>query len=111
MGLVSSTATIPLSHDRPLLCPWAVQREAAAPLGISERALHRWRTASLLQPGEHDRRTFPNPNSPLPYHLERCEQTMSEAAARHPGRLEVAPLSSRHGRDRPLEVGPAPRGC
>ena len=87
-------------------CPWAVQREAAARLGISERTLHRWRTAGLLQPGEHYRRKFPNPNSPLLYHLERCEQTMSEAAARHPGRLEVAPLSSRQGRSQPVEVAP-----
>jgi hypothetical protein len=83
-----------------------VQREAAARLGISERTLHRWRTAGLLQPGEHYRRKFPNPNSPLLYHLERCEQTMSEAAARHPGRLEVAPLSSRQGRRQPMEVAP-----
>ena len=87
-------------------CPWAVQRDAAARLGISERTLHRWRTAGLLQPGEHFRRKFPNPNSPLLYHLERCEQTMSAAAARHPGRLEVAPLSSRQGRSQPLEVAP-----
>jgi starch synthase len=70
-------------------CPWAVQRDAAARLGISERTLHRWRTAGLLQPGEHYRRKFPNPNSPLLYHLERCEHTMSAAAARHPGRVGI----------------------
>ena len=90
-------------------CPWAVQRDAAARLGISERTLHRWRTAGLLQPGEHFLRKFPNPNSPLHYHLERCEHTMSAAAAaaaRHPGRLEVAPLSSRHGKSQPKEVAP-----
>ncbi|MFN9569874.1 MAG: hypothetical protein ACK59G_08015, partial [Cyanobacteriota bacterium] len=75
-------------------CPWAMQREAAACLGVSERTLHRWRSADLLQAGVHYRRKFSNPNSPLLYYLERCEQAMNEAAARHPGRLEVAPLSS-----------------
>jgi hypothetical protein len=83
-----------------------MQRDAAARLGISERTLHRWRSAGLLQAGEHWRRKFPNPNSPLLYHLERCEATMSEAAARHPGRLEVAPLCSSQRRSRPLEVAP-----
>jgi len=87
-------------------CPWAMQREAAARLGVSERTLHRWRAAGLLQAGEHWRRKFPNPNSPLLHHLERCEQTMSEAAARHPGRLVVAPLASSQKRSRSLEVAP-----
>jgi len=87
-------------------CPWAVQREAADRLGISERTLHRWRSAGLLAAGEHYRRKFPNPNSPLLYHLERCEQTMSEATARHPGRLEVAALPSRQAAARSLEVAP-----
>lgn len=91
----------------PAPCPWAPQRDAAARLGISERTLHRWRSAGLLKPGEHWRRKFPNPNSPLLYHLERCEQTMSDATARHPGRLEVAPLSSSQTRSQPLEVAPA----
>ena len=85
-------------------CPWTPQRDAASRLGISERTLHRWRSAGLLKPGEHWRRKFPNPNSPLLYHLERCEQTMSGAAARHPGRLEVAPLTSSQSRSQPLEV-------
>ena len=88
-------------------CPWAVQREAADRLGISERTLHRWRSAGLLTAGEHYRRKFPNPNSPLLYHLERCEQTMSEATARHPGRLEVAPVALQaEPMARPLEVAP-----
>jgi hypothetical protein len=87
-------------------CPWAMQREAAARLGISERTLHRWRSADLLQAGVHYRRKFPNPNSPLLYHLECCEQAMNEAAARHPGRLEVAPLSSSQSRSQPMEVAP-----
>jgi hypothetical protein len=87
-------------------CPWAMQREAAARLGISERTLHRWRSADLLQAGVHYRRKFSNPNSPLLYYLERCEQAMNEAAARHPGRLEVAPLSSSQSRSQPMEVAP-----
>ncbi|MEB3323741.1 MAG: helix-turn-helix domain-containing protein [Cyanobacteriota bacterium] len=87
-------------------CPWAMQRDAAARLGVSERTLHRWRSAGLLRAGEHWRRKFPNPNSPLLYHLERCEQTMSDVAARHPGRMEVAPLASSQRRIQPLEVAP-----
>ncbi len=70
--------------------PWAVQRTAADHLGISERTLHRWRAAGLLKPGLHFRRKFPNPNSPLLYHLERCDEVMSQACARPPQRLEVA---------------------
>ena len=70
-------------------CPWAVQRDAAARLGISERTLHRWRTAGLLQPGEHFRRKFPNPNSPLLYHLERSNNAMNEATARSAALLET----------------------
>jgi hypothetical protein len=85
---------------------WAVQRLAADGLGVSERTLHRWRAAGLLKPGEHYRRKFPNPNSPLLYHLERCEQAMGEACARHPGRLEVASMFPRHASDRRLEVAP-----
>ncbi len=70
--------------------PWAVQRTAADHLGISERTLHRWRAAGLLKPGLHFRRKFPNPNSPLLYHLERCDEAMSQACVRSPQRLEVA---------------------
>jgi hypothetical protein len=86
-------------------CPWAVQRDAAARLGISERTLHRWRNAGLLRAGEHYRRKFPSPNSPLLYHLERCEQSMNEASARHPGRIEIVPLAATQSR-KPLEVAP-----
>lgn len=97
-----ATTPIPMTA----LCPWAMQREAAARLGVSERTLHRWRAAGLLRASEHWRRKFPNPNSPLLYHLERCEQTMSEAAARYPDWLEEAPLVSSHKHSRPLEVAP-----
>ncbi len=48
-------------------------------LQISERTLHRWRTAGLLQIGIHYRRKFPAANSPLLYQLELCEKAMSGA--------------------------------
>jgi len=83
--------------------PWTVQREAATRLGISERTLHRWRAAGLLKAGEHFRRKFPNPNSPLLYHLERCEQRMNEACGRDPERLELATPQSSSSTLRPLE--------
>jgi predicted site-specific integrase-resolvase len=66
------------------------QRAAADQLGISERTLHRWRSAGLLKPGEHFRRKFPASNSPLLYQLERCEQTMAAAFARDVRTLERA---------------------
>ena len=77
---------------------WAVQRQAADHLGIRERTLHRWRSAGLLKPGQHFRRKFPNPNSPLLYHLERCEEAMNHACSRPWQQLEQAPL---HSRQRP----------
>ena len=67
----------------------------ASCFGISERTLHRWRAAGLLKPGEHDRRTFPNPNSPLLYHLEKCEQAKNHACARPWQQLERVPGQSR----------------
>jgi predicted site-specific integrase-resolvase len=69
---------------------WSMQRHAADCLGVSERTLHRWRSAGLLKPGEHYRRKFPAANSPLLYHLERCEQAMSAAFARDFRTLELA---------------------
>ena len=74
---------------------WSVQRQAADCLGVSVRTLHRWRSAGLLKPGEHFRRKFPSPNSPLLYHLERCEEAMSHACARPWQQLERAPQCSR----------------
>lgn len=84
--------------------PWARQRHAADCLGISERTLHRWRAAGLLQPGHHFRRKSPNPNSPLLYHLERCEEAMNEACSRPAVRLEVAPAASSQSSRRSLEL-------
>jgi len=69
---------------------WATQRIAAEHLGISERTLHRWRQSGLLMPGTHFRRKFPNPNSPLLYKLELCEEAMSAAFARDHRTLELA---------------------
>lgn len=82
---------------------WARQRHAADCLCVSERTLHRWRASGLLKPGLHFRRTFPTGNSPLLYHLERCEQAMNEACARTPGLLEVAPRQSTQASRRGLE--------
>ncbi len=74
--------------------PWAMQRQAADHLGVSESTLQRWRAAGLLKPGQHFRRKFPNPNSPLLYHLERCYEAMATACARPAARMEVAPVRS-----------------
>jgi hypothetical protein len=63
------------------LTSWVTQRIAAEHLGISERTLARWRAVGLLQLGKHYRRKFPNPNSPLLYKLEPCEQAISAAFA------------------------------
>ena len=87
-----------------LSAAWTRQRHAADYLGISERTLHRWRAAGLLQPGQHFRRKFPNPNSPLLYHLERCEEAMNKACARLASSLEVAPSESSQSSSRPIEM-------
>ena len=72
----------------PRVHPWATAREARESLGVSERTLARWRHAGLLKPGQHWRRKFPSGNSPVLYHLQACESTMSEAAARTAELLE-----------------------
>lgn len=69
---------------------WVPQRAAAEELGVSERTLLRWRAAGLLKPAEHYRRKFPATNSPLLYHLERCEEAMTAAFARDHRTLELA---------------------
>jgi predicted site-specific integrase-resolvase len=69
---------------------WAPARAAADYLQVSERTLQRWRAAGLLKPAEHYRRKFPAANSPLLYHLERCEQAMTAAFARDHRTLELA---------------------
>jgi hypothetical protein len=42
----------------------------------------------LAQGGVHWRRKFPSANSPVLYHLHRCNDAMSEATARTPHLLE-----------------------
>lgn len=69
---------------------WAPARAAADYLQVSERTLHRWRTAGLLKIGIHYRRKFPATNSPLLYQLELCEKAMTEAFARDHRTLELA---------------------
>ena len=69
---------------------WVPQRAAADELGVSERTLHRWRSAGLLKLGVHYRRKFPATNSPLLYQLELCDRAMTEAFARDHRTLELA---------------------
>ncbi len=69
---------------------WQPQRVAAEYLCVSERTLLRWRSGGMLKAGEHFRRKFPSPNSPLLYHLERCEKAMNDAFARDSRTLELA---------------------
>jgi predicted site-specific integrase-resolvase len=69
---------------------WVPQRAAADGLGVSERTLHRWRSAGLLKIGIHYRRKFPAANSPLLYQLELCEKAMNDAFARDHRTLELA---------------------
>ena len=73
---------------------WVSQRAAADHLGLSERTLLRWRTAGLLKPGVHFRRKFPNPKSAVQYHLERCDQVITELTARDHRTLELAEQSA-----------------
>jgi hypothetical protein len=74
----------------PAKTPWASARDTADYLRVSERTLHRWRSAGLLKIGIHYRRKFPAANSPLLYQLERCEQAMTDAFARDHRTLELA---------------------
>jgi hypothetical protein len=68
---------------------WADARSAGQLLGVSEKTLGRWRKAGLLEAGVHWRRKFPSRNSPVLYHLERCNSAMNEAAARSAAFLET----------------------
>ncbi len=76
-------------------CPWATAREARDQLGVSERTLARWRASGLFQAGQHWRRKFPSPNSPVQYHLDHCQNAMSEATARSAHLLEPSVTSGR----------------
>jgi hypothetical protein len=68
---------------------WLDARSIGRLFGVSERTLCRWRKAGLFKPGIHWRRKFPTTNSPVLYHLERCDAAMSEATARTPHLLET----------------------
>jgi len=68
---------------------WVDARSLGMVLGVSERTLCRWRKAGLFKAGVHWRRKFPTSNSPVRYHLFRCDAAMSEAAARTPQLLEL----------------------
>lgn len=70
--------------------PWLGAHDAARALGISYSTLYRWRTCGLLKPGFHWRRKFPNTNSPVLYHLDRCNQAMCEATATSLDAIEPA---------------------
>jgi hypothetical protein len=74
----------------PAKTPWAPARAAADYLQVSERTLHRWRSAGLLKLGVHYRRKFPATNSPLLYQLELCEKAMNDAFSRDHRTLELA---------------------
>jgi len=67
---------------------WLDARSAGRALGVSEKTLCRWRKAELFKAGIHWRRKFPSTNSPVLYHLERCNEAMNEATARSPQLLE-----------------------
>ena len=75
-------------HPGEQLQEWLVARSAARALGVSEKTLCRWRKAELFKAGVHWRRKFPSTNSPVLYHLERCNEAMNEATARTPHLLE-----------------------
>jgi hypothetical protein len=81
-------------------CRWATAREARDHLGVSEVTLARWRKSGLLRAGRDWRRKFPSANSPVLYHLDACESTMSEATARSVDQLEplISPSFPRGGR-------------
>ena len=58
---------------------WIGASQAAGSLGISISTIYRWRSSGLLKPGIHWRRKTPSSNSPVLYHLERCNQAMATA--------------------------------
>lgn len=68
---------------------WLDARSIGRLLKVSEKTLCRWRKAGLFQPGVHWRRKFPSANSPVLYHLHRCNDAMNEATARTPHLLET----------------------
>lgn len=88
---VRASRSQPLGHPIGLTeaTEWAEARFASHLLGVSEKTLGRWRKAGLLQAGVHWRRKFPSSNSPVLYHLQRCNDAMNEATARSAALLET----------------------
>ena len=84
----------PLPMPSTLPSAWATDRDARDQLGVSEKTLSRWRAAGLLKAGEHWRRKFPSPNSPVLYRLDQCEAAMNEATARSAHLLEPSVVRS-----------------
>ncbi|MEA5424689.1 helix-turn-helix domain-containing protein [Synechococcus sp. CCY9202] len=91
---------------------WATAREAREHLGVSERTLARWRNSGLFRAGQHWRRKFPSPNSPVLYHLEHCQVAMSKATARQADLLEIGLAQTSAGKSfsRPRPVADPSRG-
>lgn len=73
--------------------PWLTAAQACAALGISLSTLYRWRATGLLKAGVDWRRKFPSGNSPVLYHLDRCEQRMGQLTASSASSIE-SPLST-----------------
>ena len=69
---------------------WTSQRQAADFLGVSERTLMRWRQAGVLQQGEHYRRKFSSPRSPVLYDLPATEAELMAQSRRDHRTLEQA---------------------
>ena len=88
--------------NRPIQA-WACARTAREHLGVSEKALARWRGSGLLKAGKHWRRKFPTGNSPALYHLGLCEEATGEATARAASLVErpVVVARSQNCRSRP----------
>ena len=66
-------------------------KEAAQTLRFSEATLRRLRQKGILKAGIHYRRKFAgNPNSPILYKIEECQQALEEVDARDARTLELA---------------------
>jgi len=66
-------------------------KQAAQTLAFSEATLRRLRQKGILKAGIHYRRKFAgNPNSPILYKIEECQQALDEVDARDARTLELA---------------------
>ena len=70
---------------------WHTAAETSEQLAFSEATLRRLRQKGVLKAGVHYRRKFAgNPNSPILYKIEECEQALNERDARDARTLELA---------------------